>query len=136
MEDEGRALPAGWLRQYDPETQHQFFVDTNTNPPRSIWQHPHDDATYLASLPAPERTKLQAELLKVPSAADVKAESSEDDFNDKANNNNHNQLDQQPQLPPRRPSTQPANDSLTRLGRRMKDKLTSSTHAERETERA
>src|SRR6202044_1900790 len=42
MEDEGRPLPYGWIRQLDAKTHHQFFVDTNVEPPPSIWHHPHD----------------------------------------------------------------------------------------------
>lgn len=34
MEDENRELPPGWIRQYDPQEHHQFFVDTTANPPR------------------------------------------------------------------------------------------------------
>lgn len=36
MEDENRDLPTGWVRTYDPKNSHQFFVDTTSNPPRSI----------------------------------------------------------------------------------------------------
>jgi hypothetical protein len=50
MEDEGRPLPPGWIRQYDAKESHQFFVDTNTTPPRSIWHHPYDDDQYLSTL--------------------------------------------------------------------------------------
>ena len=34
MEDEHRSLPRGWVRQYDDRNHHQFFVDTNADPPR------------------------------------------------------------------------------------------------------
>ncbi|KAF2093376.1 hypothetical protein NA57DRAFT_69152 [Rhizodiscina lignyota] len=54
MEDEQRPLPAGWVRSFDPETKHQFFVDTTCKPPRSIWHHPFDDEEYMSSL-APKR---------------------------------------------------------------------------------
>jgi len=37
MEDEHRELPPGWIRRYDEGSQHQFFVDTEAKPPRSIW---------------------------------------------------------------------------------------------------
>ncbi|CEH11976.1 WW domain [Ceraceosorus bombacis] len=46
MEDLGRPLPEGWVRQYDPRNQHHFYVDTTVNPPRSIWEHPLDDEQY------------------------------------------------------------------------------------------
>lgn len=59
MEDEHRPLPEGWVRQWDDKEQHQFFVDTKANPPRSIWVHPHDDETYLNTLTSEERELLQ-----------------------------------------------------------------------------
>ena len=78
MEDEGRSLPQGWIRQYDDESHHQYFVDTTRSPPRSIWQHPYDDVTYMSSLDPQERARIQA-LHKTPSQADIEAESSADD---------------------------------------------------------
>jgi len=38
MEDEHRHLPPGWVRQYDAQSHHQFFVDIKADPPRSIWR--------------------------------------------------------------------------------------------------
>lgn len=61
MEDEHRPLPEGWVRQWDDKEQHQFFVDTKANPPRSIWHHPHDDETYLNSLTSEQRERIQEE---------------------------------------------------------------------------
>ncbi|KAG8901543.1 hypothetical protein FRB99_005225 [Tulasnella sp. 403] len=46
MEDEERSLPEGWLRQFDANTQHHFYVDTRAKPPRSIWVHPYDDEQF------------------------------------------------------------------------------------------
>ncbi|KAG8870708.1 hypothetical protein FRB98_001386 [Tulasnella sp. 332] len=43
IEDESRPLPEGWIRQLDPSSDHHFYVDTQTNPPRSIWVHPFED---------------------------------------------------------------------------------------------
>ncbi|KAK3948515.1 hypothetical protein QBC32DRAFT_400879 [Pseudoneurospora amorphoporcata] len=59
MEDELRPLPEGWVRTYDPETNHQFFVDTRAEPPRSIWHHPYDDDHFLHSLPPAERDRIE-----------------------------------------------------------------------------
>lgn len=59
MEDEHRPLPEGWVRQWDDREQHQFFVDTKADPPRSTWVHPHDDETYLNSLTSEQRELLQ-----------------------------------------------------------------------------
>ena len=61
MEDEHRSLPRGWVRQYDDRNHHQFFVDTNADPPRSIWHHPYDDEDYLSTLDSDERERIQEE---------------------------------------------------------------------------
>lgn len=123
MEDEHRELPSGWVRQFDAETHHQFFVDTTANPPRSIWSHPYDDPTYMQSLPAEERAHIQG-LHRVPSNADIAAESSDDD---------HETHSASAALP-RRPS--PPIGATHRFGRKMKDKLTHTTHEQRQLDRA
>lgn len=118
MEDEGREMPPGWVRTYDPETHHQFFVDTAAKPePRSIWHHPYDDPQYIQSVPPAERARIQG-LHRTPSTADIEAESSGDD--------SHEQ---------RGASNEPAPTGVHKFGRKMKDKLTSSTHTEREQKR-
>lgn len=61
MEDETRPLPDGWIRQFDAKENHQFFVDTRAKPPRAIWHHPFDDDEYLGSLTTEERERLQEE---------------------------------------------------------------------------
>jgi len=61
MEDEHRPLPEGWVRQWDAKEQHQFFVDTKGNPPRSIWHHPYDDDDYLKTLTSEQRERIQEE---------------------------------------------------------------------------
>ncbi|KAE9378365.1 hypothetical protein N431DRAFT_176539 [Stipitochalara longipes BDJ] len=114
MEDESRPLPPGWVRQYDSETHHQFFVDTTASPPRSIWHHPYDDSFYLASLPAEERERVQG-LHRVPTHADIEAESSDDDHHAA-------HIEEPPK-------------GVHKFGRRMKDKITGSTHEEREERR-
>ncbi|RMZ79689.1 hypothetical protein DV738_g3236, partial [Chaetothyriales sp. CBS 135597] len=65
MEDEIRPLPEGWIRLFDPKENHQFFVDTRANPPRSIWQHPHDDPDYLSTLSSEERERIQDQEAKL-----------------------------------------------------------------------
>src|SRR5277367_6528247 len=70
MEDEGRPLPYGWIRQHDSKTHHQYFVDTNVEPPRSIWHHPYDDETYMSSISPEERAKIQG-LHRVPTNHDI-----------------------------------------------------------------
>jgi len=137
MEDEGRPLPHGWVRQFDPKTSHQFFVDTNAKPPKSIWHHPYDDEQYLSTLDPKERERIQNLHHPVPSNADIAAESS-DDEGGSANHHGKNaagpgsggRVNQE--LPPRNP--QPDTGG-SRFGRRMKDKLTGTTHEQREAQR-
>ena len=130
MEDEGRPLPQGWLRQYDDQNHHHFYVDTKRDPPRSIWQHPYDDEEYMSSLDPQERKRIQT-LHKVPSQADIEAESSADDEDHHA----------PPGAPPRTAGSHSiggpssgaaASTEKPTFGRKMKDKLTGTTHQERE----
>jgi hypothetical protein len=115
MEDEARPLPEGWVRQFDATSRHQFFVDTRRNPPRAIWHHPYDDEEYMNSLSHDERSRIQS-LHRVPTDADIQAESSDPD----TDNEHH--------LPPREEKPK----GVSKFTRKMKDKLTSSTHEDRE----
>lgn len=51
MEDESRPLPKGWVRDYDHVNKHHFYVDTTSNPPRSIWVHPFEDEQFRSEHP-------------------------------------------------------------------------------------
>ncbi|KAL8639137.1 MAG: hypothetical protein Q9228_003797, partial [Teloschistes exilis] len=135
MEDEGRPLPAGWVRQYDTERHHQFFVDTNKDPPRSIWHHPYDDDQYMNTLSPDERQKIKNSL-RVPNPSDIAAESSDEDGDPhhpsptshsipSTANPATSSSTQKPQAPPPKQS----------FGRKMKDKLTQTTHEQREEQR-
>ena len=131
MEDEARPLPPGWIRQYDPTNQHQYFVDTNVEPLRSIWQHPYDDQQYLDSLDPHERQRVQG-LHKIPSEADVLAESSDEESGGRhalhhaaMRTEGKGQVGDSSQSP----------RGIEKFGRKMKDKLTSSTHEQREAHR-
>lgn len=121
------------MRQYDPKTHHQFFVDTTATPPRSIWHHPNDDEQYLASLSDPERDRVRS-LQRVHSLADIEAESSDDD---NAYNHGHGQFSgaaagTQPGLLDTGPEKL---SKPEKFGRKLKDKITSSTHQERAAKR-
>lgn len=121
MEDELRELPPGWVRSFDPESSHQFFVDTRADPPRSIWVHPYDDEQYLSTL-SPEERKKHSRLHQTMTVDDIVAEDS----------------DAEDELPPR-PKVTSAQDQPTGLhkfSRKLKDKLTGQTHEEREQFRA
>jgi hypothetical protein len=120
MEDESRPLPKGWVRQFDAKTQHQFFVDTSSEPPRSIWHHPYDDDVYLASLSDSEREEIKG-MHRVPTHADIEAESSsEEDHHEHAGKGG---------------MVGEEVHGVHKLGRRFKDKITNSTHQEREERR-
>jgi len=126
MEDEQRPLPKGWTRQYDPETKHQFFVDTTQEPPRSIWTHPYDDTAYLSTLPVEERNRVLG-LHSVPSHADIEAESTDEDDDNEHDHGHHTDRATDPD--------RSGANKEKKLGRRLKDKLTGSTHEEREAKR-
>ncbi|CAG8977436.1 hypothetical protein HYALB_00007768 [Hymenoscyphus albidus] len=127
MEDEARSLPAGWIRQFDAETRHQFFIDTTATPPRSIWHHPYDDEEYLSTLSSAERESLVGQH-EFPSREDINAMTSgESDIEDHPKGNGvgvggvastEKDLDKP--------------KGIHKLTRKMKDKLTHSTHTERE----
>lgn len=141
MEDELRPLPEGWIRRFDDKSQHQFFVDTRADPPRSIWRHPYDDDEYLNSLSREEREHIMR-LHRSVSLADIEAESSDDE--------GHGQdpvagaSASASKMAGASSGTAKADASggqqegdeqvrgLHKFGRRLKDKITNSTHAERE----
>ncbi|KAF1963382.1 hypothetical protein CC80DRAFT_541318 [Byssothecium circinans] len=127
MEDETRPLPEGWVRQFDPIEHHQFFVDTRADPPRSIWTHPYDDPEYLSTL-SPEERKQHGRMHTTMSLDDVAAESSDDEHPHR-----------QPNLPPEPQAATTPNDppptGLHKLTRKMKDKLTATTHEQRQNHR-
>jgi hypothetical protein len=124
MEDEMRALPPGWVRSFDPQEGHQFFVDTTASPPRSIWVHPYDDEQFLSTL-SPEERKKHSRMHRTMTLEDLAAEDSEHE-----------------DLPPRPAGTKGAAShgenepkGLTKFSRKLKDKITGQTHAEREQHR-
>lgn len=135
MEDETRTLPKGWVRQYDANNSHQFFVDTRADPPRSIWQHPYDDEQYLNTLSSEERERLQTMYDRphedLPSdSAQGQGHASPSKMTGPSVGGNANVG----------PSTS-SNPEVQRpqkvsVGRKWKDKLTNSTHEEREARRA
>lgn len=132
MEDETRPLPKGWVRQFDSKQSHHFYVDTKTSPPRSIWHHPYDDDQYLSTLPSAERERIQ-ELTRQPSMHDVMAWSSDEEGEHHPHfpKNTNSTGAGTSELPPR--DTKVSGSS--KFGRKMKDKLTQTTHEQREAER-
>lgn len=128
MEDEHRPLPEGWVRQWDDKEQHQFFVDTKANPPRSIWVHPHDDETYLSTLTSEQRERLQEEerqrLDLTDDESPMSAKSS------KPISTKHTGSSFPADLPPRG-STSGSKSGKLGFGDRMKEKVTGQTKEER-----
>ncbi|KAJ7126244.1 hypothetical protein C8R44DRAFT_781435 [Mycena epipterygia] len=54
LEDAAAPLPEGWFCHLDPHSNHHFYVDMNSTPPRSVWQHPrHSDAPPSPPSPPP-----------------------------------------------------------------------------------
>jgi len=137
MEDETRPLPKGWVRSFDPQQSHQFFVDTTADPPRAIWHHPYDDEVYVNNLPEEERERLSGKGLLLShsvSRDDLVAESTDDEGDGGGGRNFAPDHDGQGY----NYAAGQGNDktgSLKRLGRKLKDRVTSTTHAEREAQR-
>ncbi|KAL2019085.1 hypothetical protein VTK56DRAFT_10116 [Thermocarpiscus australiensis] len=144
MEDELRLLPAGWVREFDPETQHQFFVDTMSSPPRSIWHHPCDDETFLNSLPTAERARICASNSALcpsrqrrPTAADLIAESTAEEEEEGGGGGEEEESGSDSGNPTSSSNRQQKKQPVgLGLGRRLKDRLTGTTHAQRAAARA
>ena len=136
MEDEQRPLPKGWIRQFDDKEHHQFFVDTNADPPRAVWTHPYDDDTYLRSLSSDERERIQEDererLEDARSTSSMEHEGSSHDAHNSAKASASAAGYDSAQLPPR-PDPK---DGKKTFGRKLKDKVTGSTHEERQQDRA
>lgn len=93
------------------QSGHAFYVDTRSKPPRSIWQHPYDDPTYLQSLPDTHPAN--------PNSTEAKqARSKYDEMMDKA-----------------RKEREMKQQEKRSAGGKLKDKLLGSTKAEREEKR-
>ena len=138
MEDESRPLPQGWVRQFDVASQHQFFIDTTKEPPRSIWQHPYDDEEYLNSVTPQEREHV-TRLNRSVSLKDIEAESSDDDGSiRKGVTGSATARSGGAQAGPSSssaPGGEAQPQGLKKFGRKLKDSITSSTHEERERSR-
>ncbi|SCZ88955.1 BZ3500_MvSof-1268-A1-R1_Chr1-1g00853 [Microbotryum saponariae] len=114
METELMELPKGWVREFDASSQHVYYVDTTKDPPRSIWVHPYEDPEYLASIPDTERSRLFNE-------ADPQHEQGSHSAHASTSTGSSSNPPQQPEK--------------RSFGRKLKDKMTNSTHEERQAER-
>ncbi|EMD00093.1 hypothetical protein BAUCODRAFT_30549, partial [Baudoinia panamericana UAMH 10762] len=144
MEDENRPLPKGWIRSFDPHTHHQFFVDTTKDPPRSIWVHPYDDDQYLSTLSSEDRERIEQESMgrgHPPSKQDMIAHLTDDEEEDDdqrhaggASSSSTSKPHASVELPPR-PTDQDKDKGKQGFGRKLKDKVTGTTHEQRVQER-
>lgn len=121
MQDMLRPLPKGWIRQYDPSTHHNFFVDTLANPPRSIWVHPYDDEQYQRQ--HPEQVRRERERIEKEHIVHADTDDEDDSSHHHSNTG----------VSGGSSSTQPK--GLKKFGRNLKDKMTNTTHAQREAKR-
>ncbi|KAG0663672.1 hypothetical protein C6P46_002241 [Rhodotorula mucilaginosa] len=124
MLDESRPLPDGWRREFDANSGHYFYVDTKANPPRSIWSHPLDDVSpeYLRAHP-----EVAEKLAPAAPPSDKASESKE--------SHHHSRLHKTPSSShastSASASTSTQQEDNRTLGRKMKDKLTGTTHEQR-----
>ena len=126
MEDEMRELPPGWTRSFDAQSQHQFFVDTTKNPPRSIWVHPYDDEEFLNTL-SPEERKKHTRMHRTMTLDDLAAEDSDTE---------EHQLPPRPTSKGKGAAAPGAPTGIHKFSRKLKDKITGQTHEDRERARA
>lgn len=134
MEDMVRPLPKGWIRQWDPASHHNFFVDTLANSPRSIWCHPHDDPEYQNA--HPDEINRERERIQHESLVHADTDEDEDDAFVAANSGGakggHGKASTAggatsgSSAPPK---------GVKKFGRSLKDKMTNTTHEEREAKR-
>ncbi|RYO79901.1 hypothetical protein DL766_006960 [Monosporascus sp. MC13-8B] len=156
IEDECRPLPGGWVRRFDPDTQHQFFVDTRADPPRSIWTHPLDDRDYLASLSPAERARAEEEdgrwfqhhfggesdddeggggIRRRFTGDDIVAETTDSDNSDADDQHRHRRRQQGAAGASSSAKPTAQAKSQRGFGCRLKDRLTGTTHEQREAAR-
>ncbi|SAM85173.1 uncharacterized protein UBRO_07736 [Ustilago bromivora] len=132
MEDMLRPLPKGWIRQYDPSTHHNFFVDTLANPPRSIWTHPYDDEQFQRQHPE----EVQRERERVEKEHMVHADTDdEDDLPHSSTSKSHSTSHHNTGAVAGDSSSSIQPKGLKKFGRNLKDKMTNTTHSEREAKR-
>jgi hypothetical protein len=121
MEDINRPLPRGWVRQWDTNSLHHFYVDTKATPPRSLWSHPLDDEQYRSEHPEEAKELSARQFGPSNGAFDPDEYSSDDDALEQYNNQNRDSSSTSKDQP----------TGMKKLGRSMKDKMTGSTHEER-----
>lgn len=118
-----RPLPKGWIRQFDPSTQHNFFVDTLANPPRSIWVHPYDDPQFQRE--HPDEVRKEAERLHKEHMVHVDTDDEDDTHSASTSASATKRKDSHASKDPSQPK------GLKKFGRSLKDKVTNTTHEER-----
>ncbi|KAK7057128.1 WW/Rsp5/WWP protein, partial [Favolaschia claudopus] len=80
LEDASMPLPPGWLCHLDAHSNHHYYVDMNSTPPRSVWYHPRHEVSPppidRASIMSSKRTSFFGKLKgkMIVSKADLEAE--------------------------------------------------------------
>lgn len=128
---EDRPLPQGWVRQFSPDHSRWYYVDTDANKGggRSTWNHPLFDELYLSSLDPAERTCVEWDnkLFTLRQLGiNVALASEPESVRDAREVLQHQGAVADSAEPVR---------GFRKMGRRLKDGMTKSTHAEREEKR-
>ncbi|GAA6006174.1 hypothetical protein JCM11491_002060 [Sporobolomyces phaffii] len=135
MEDSFRDLPPGWTREFDPNSQHFFFVDTKASPPRSIWSHPLDDEAFIKSHPEYR----EASRLYAPPEGAPPSEKTNNPKPDHHRFSLHHSADGGGAAAAPSSSSSSSGKIKTKddrtLGRKIKDKMTGQTHEQRVAQR-
>lgn len=116
-------------REFDGASQHIFYVDTLANPPRAIWVHPYDDPEYISSLPKDHPLRAQEnsghDAIEARERAQAQAQAGGESSSSRAHTGAFSSSGQHSQQKPEERT----------FGRKLKDKLTGSTHDERVAQR-
>ncbi|PWN40455.1 hypothetical protein IE81DRAFT_325566 [Ceraceosorus guamensis] len=141
MEDLGRPLPQGWVRQYDPRNRHHFYVDTTVNPPRSIWEHPLDDEQYKnahrgkgSKEPEVLASKRLSGYHTVDETTDEEGSRADPNAGPSASasgTRQHETMGSHSANQDAQSGSKPAATGVKKFGQTMKNKMTGTTHAER-----
>ena len=107
-----------------PSSEHHFYVDTAANPPRSIWEHPFQDAEFIKSIPDTERDSHTS--ANLPSSSSAAA----------AGGERHSARDPRAYAPGGVPQEQhhqqqPAKHEEKSFGDKLKQRITGKTKEER-----
>ncbi|CAO1623674.1 unnamed protein product [Sympodiomycopsis kandeliae] len=130
---DNRPLPPGWVKQWDGNHRHNYYVDTKANPPRSIWTHPMDDADFLKANPQ-YRNGEEKQAYAPPPTAPPQTHSNDPDGPINQTNFNLSQKDRIRLAGDRaaeKARSKPDVHGLKKVSRSMKDKTSGMDHIQR-----